>query len=194
MISQVLPILSVLSWLTFPDTHRKRMILPTDRVLSTVWHITCIYWMLVWMISQVLPIISVLSCLACPYTPCRRMILHNDQLLSTCYIKYIYIYIGCLNEWYRVLSIMNVLSYFTCPIHLENAWSCLLINSMLYIMCLHEWYRLPCESYVRCPTSDVHMHIENEWSYPFINFHLQYDIWDVYIGCLYEWSRLSCQS
>ena len=162
MISQVLPILSVLSWLTFPYTPWKRMILPTDRILSTVWHITYIYWMLVWMISQVLPIISVLSCLACPYTSWKRMILHNDHLLlSTCYINYIYIY--CVFEW-MVSCLVNykcviVLHIFTCPIHIENEWSCLLINSMLYIVCLHEWSRLPCESYVRCPTSDVHMHI-----------------------------------
>ena len=119
------------------------MILPTDRILSTVWHITYIYWMLVWMISQVLPIISVLSCLACPYTSWKRMILHNDQLLlSTCYINYIYIYIACLNEWYRVLSIINVLSYFTSSHALytlkTNDLACWSIVCYILCVCMND--------------------------------------------------------
>ena len=102
--------------------------------------------MLVWMI---LPILSVLSCLKCPYTPWKRMILPTDRILST--------------VWH-------------------------------FIGCLYEWSRKSCQSLVCYTASHVLIHLENEWSYPLIEFHRPYGISYVIIGCLYEWSRKSCQS
>ena len=82
----------------------------------------------VWMISQFLSIISVLSCLIFPYTHWKRMILHNDPRWSKVW------HIGCtfwkfVQMIWTVLSIMNVLFYFThVPIHNENEWSYPVIN------------------------------------------------------------------
>ena len=112
------------------------MISPLDQFLSTVWYITCTYWMRVWMISQVLSMISVLPCLIFPYTNWKRMILQNDPRLSTVW------HIGC-TFWMFVRMIWTVL-YIMCystshvPIHIENEWSTF-INSMLNEIYIYIW-------------------------------------------------------
>ena len=63
-----------------------------------------------------------------------------------------------------------------------------------FIGCLYEWSRKSCQSLVCYTASHVLIHLENEWSYPLIEFYRPYGISYVIIGCLYEWSRKSCQS
>ena len=84
-ISQVLSIISLLSCLTCPYTHWKRMIWPTDQRLSILWYIRCTYWIFVWMISTVLSIISVFSWLTCPSTHWKQMILPIGESMRKCY-------------------------------------------------------------------------------------------------------------
>ena len=95
--------------------------------------------------------LSVLYCLTCSYTPWKRMILPIDQMLST--IWHIALFIGCL----------------------------------------YAWSRKSCQSLLCYTASHVFIHLQNEWSYPLIEFYRPYGILHVFIGCLYEWSRESCQ-
>ena len=174
MISTVLSIIHMLSCLTCPCTHWKRMILPTDPLWSIAWYIKYTYWMFLWMISTALSIINVLSYFTCPYKPWKRMILFVGQLLSiVCYIR---LYIVCSCEWSR-LSCLDP--------RLTTVW---------YVRYLCEWSPKSYQSLVCYPGSHFLIHIENGWSYPLIEFYRPYGILHVFIGCSYEWSHKSCPS
>ena len=152
MISQVLSIISVLSWLIFPYTHWKRMILRNDPRLSTVEHIRCIFCMFVRMIWTVLSKMNVLYYFT--HVP-----IHNENEWSYPVINFYQQYvtwdvnIGCLNEW----SLQSFQAEMCCPgshvhIHLENEWSYLPIDVYkhygllsVYIGCLYEWSHTFCQ-------------------------------------------------
>ena len=126
----------MLSFFICPYTHWRRMILPTDPRLSTVWYVRCTYWMFVWMISTVLSIINVLSFFTCPYTQWKRMILPSVQrLLRTWYFRYIYILDVCMNDLHCLVNhtyiILPHMSLYTLKTNDLTYWSTL-INCMVY--------------------------------------------------------------
>ena len=151
MISQVLSIISVLSWLIFPYTHWKRMILRNDPRLSTVEHIRCIFCMFVRMIWTVLSKMNVLYYFT--HVPIHNENEWSHPVINFCPLYFIWdIYIGCLNKLSR-MSFQLWVCYPTShvPIYIENEWSYLLINvyqnnriTMLYIVYFCEWSQLPC--------------------------------------------------
>ena len=175
------------------------MILPADQMLATVWHITCIYWMLVWMISLVL------QSLVC-YTA-SHVLIHLENEWSYPLIELYrpygiwHVFIRCLYEWSRKSCQSLVLYCFTCS---YTPWKRMILPTdqmlstiwhiTLFIGWLYEWSRKSCQSLVCYTASHVFIHIENEWSYPLIELYRPYGILHVFIGCLYEWSRESCQS
>ena len=111
MISQVLSIISVLSWLIFPYTHWKRMILRNDPRLSTVEHIRCIFCMFVRMIWTVLSKMNVLYYFT--HVP-----IHNENEWSYPVINFYHNYeiMFWVFEWMTssVFSSRSVLSWFIC--------------------------------------------------------------------------------
>ena len=168
----------MLSFFICPYTHWRRMILPTDPRLSTIWYVRCTYWMFVWMLSTVLSIINVLSFFTCPYTQWKRMVLPSVQRLLRAWY-FTYIYIGCLYEWFP-LSCQSYICYPAShvPIHIENEWSYLLIHydqlhgiSNTHIGCFYEWSQLLCQLSMCYPTSPVPINLGNEWSYLLVNFY-----------------------
>ena len=146
-----------------------------------------IYWMLVWMISQVLSIISVLSCLTYHYTPWKRMSLPTDKCWSTGWnIRCTYWMFAWMIS--TDLSIISVLFDLSCPhTHWKLTHLSTFIDRMvchIHIGCLYEWFQKSCHSQMCYPAPRVPIHIENEWSYPLINFFQLYVILYVYILCV----------
>ena len=130
------------------------MILPTDRILPTVWHITlfigCLYeW-------------SRKSCQSSVCYTASHVFIHLENEWSypliECYRPYgiLHVSIGCLYEWSRrscQSSVCYTASHFF--IHLENEWSYPLIECYrpygilhVFIGCLYEWSRKSCQSLV----------------------------------------------
>ena len=135
-----------------------------------------------------------------PYTLKTNELTHLSTFIDR---MVCHIHIGCLYEWSQK-SCHSQMCYPAprVPIHIENEWSYPLINFFqlyvilyVYIVCLYQWFRLPCLDprlatvwYVRClcewscqslvcyPASNVLIHLENEWSYPLIEFYRPYGI------------------